>query len=215
VDPERFLEGLPGRFEDFPRSEHPLDDRFVRIADEIENLARPNNLALLNHAASCLESGEAYVEIGVFHGASLVAAMLDNEHARFVGIDSFEHMGASPADVEASLERFRLPRPELIVGDAFELVPAGALGDVRVGVWYYDAAHDYESQLEGLRMGEPWLAPGALLVVDDTDWERVERALEDYLAGQPLARRILTLEGKDRGSPHWWEGMQVLAWGDG
>ena len=54
------------------------------------------------------------------------------------------------------------------------------------------------------------------MIVDDTDWTDVERALDDYLAGQPRARRLLTIEGKDRGFPQWWEGMQVLVWdGDG
>ena len=53
---------------------------------------------------------------------------------------------------------------------------------------------------------------GALLVVDDTDWENVERAQDDYVAGQPRARRVLTIEGKERGFPQWWEWMQVLVW---
>jgi predicted O-methyltransferase YrrM len=148
----------------------------------------------------------------VYHGASLVSAMLGNDGKRFVGIDSFEFREATREKVEANLERFGLPTPELVVGDAFELVPAGALGDISVGVWYYDASHSYESQVEGLRIAEPLLAPGALVIVDDTDWEDVERAMEDYLVAQPRAERILTLEGKDRGSPHWWEGMQVLRW---
>ena len=82
---------------------------------------------------------------------------------------------------------------------------------MRAGVWYYDALHTYEAQLEGLRIAEALLAPGALLIVDDTDWEQVERAMDDYLAEQPRARRILTIDGKDRGFPQWWEGMQVLA----
>ena len=50
----------------------------------------------------------------------------------------------------------------------FEIVPAGALGERRVGVWYYDATHDYDSQVQGLRIAEPYLVPGALLIVDDT-----------------------------------------------
>jgi hypothetical protein len=83
---------------------------------------------------------------------------------------------------------------------------------MRIGLWYYDAAHDYEAQVEGLRIAEPYLVPGALVIVDDTDWEQVERALDDYLAEQPRARRILTIEGKSRGQPQWWEGMQVLVW---
>ena len=212
MDANRFLAELPELFEDFPGSEHPRDRRFQPVADEVENLAAENNLALLNLAASCLENGEAYVEVGVFHGASLIAAMTGNDGRRFVGIDSLAFRGTSLEKVEANLGRFGLSRPELIVGDAFSLVPGGALAGTRIGVWYYDAAHDYDSQVEGLRIAEPHLAPGALLIVDDTDWSDVERAMDDYLAEQPRARRILTIDGKDRGFPQWWEGMQVLVW---
>jgi predicted O-methyltransferase YrrM len=212
MDSERFLRELPDLFEDFPRSEHPRDRRFAPAADEVENLAKENNLALLNLAASCLEGDEAYVEVGVYHGASLIAAMLGNEDRRFIGIDGFTFRDASLEKVEANLARFGLRRAELVVGDVFELVPGGALGGTPVGVWYYDAAHSYEAQLEGLRIAEPHLVPGALMIVDDTDWEQVDRAMDDYLASQPRARRILKLDGKDRGAPQWWEGMQVLVW---
>lgn len=212
MDADRFLRELPRLFEDFPHSEHPLDRRFAPVHEQVENLARENNLALLNLAASCLGPEEAYVEIGVFHGASLIAVMMGNEDRRYVGIDNFGFRDASLEQVERNLERFGLPRPEILVGDAFELVPSGALAGVPVGVWYYDALHSFEAQLEGLRIAEPWLAPGALMIVDDTDWEQVERAMDAYVAEQPRARRILTIDGKERGSPQWWEGMQVLVW---
>ena len=212
MDHERFLRELPPLFDDFPRSEHPRDRRFEPIVEQVENLASENVLALLNLAASCLDPDEAYVEVGVFHGASLIAAMVGQPERRFVGIDSFGFRDASREKVEANLERFGLPTPEIVVGDAFELVPSGVLDGVPVGLWYYDASHSYEAQVEGLRIAEPHLVPGALMVVDDTDWEDVERALDDYLAAQPRARQILSLDGKDRGSPQWWEGMRVLVW---
>lgn len=212
MNAERFLEELPRLFEDFPASEHPIDRRFAAIAEEIENLACENNLALLNLAAACLEEDEAYVEIGVFHGASLIAAMLGNAEKRFVGIDSFAFRDASLDRVHANLARFDLVPPEIVVGDAFELVPTGALGDVSIGVWYYDAAHSYEAQLEGLRIAEPLLVSGALVIVDDTDWDDVARAMDEYIVEQPRASRLLTVDGKSRGSPQWWEGMQVLVW---
>jgi len=211
MNSDRFLRELPNLFENFPHSEHPVDRRFAPIVERVENLARENNLALLNLAASCLGPDEIYVEVGVFHGASLVAAMLENE-GRFVGIDSFDFRDGSLETVEQNLAHFGVGQPELLVGDVFELVPAGALGQARAGVWYYDALHTYEGQIEGLRIAEPWLAPGAFLIVDDTDWEQVARAMDDYLADQPRATRILTIDGKDRGFPQWWEGMQVLEW---
>jgi protein O-GlcNAc transferase len=213
VNAERFLEELPQLFEDFPRSEHPLDRRFAPVIERVENLASENVLALLNLAASCLDPGETYVEVGVYHGASLIAVTMGNEDKDLVGVDVFEFRDASLEKVHANFAAFGLEPPEILIGDVFELVPRGALDGRRVGVWYYDAAHDYDSQVQGLRIAEPLLAPGALVIVDDTDWERVERAMADYLATQPRAARILTLGGKDRGSPHWWEGMQVLRWG--
>jgi predicted O-methyltransferase YrrM len=212
VDADRFLRELPGLFEDFPSSKHPLDRRFEPIVDEVTNLASENVLALLNLAASLVEPDEAYVEVGVYHGASLIASMLGNDGRRFVGIDSFGFRDATLEGVEANLERFGLPRPELVVGDVFELVPQGALGDTRIGLWYYDASHSYDAQVEGLRIAEPFLVPGALMIVDDTDWDDVVRAMDDYLAAQPRARRILTIDGKSRGQPQWWEGVQVLVW---
>jgi predicted O-methyltransferase YrrM len=212
VDAERFLRELPPLFDDFPRSEHPLDRRLAPIASGVENLARENNLALLNLAAACLDPGEAYLEVGVFHGASLIGAMFGNEDKRFVGIDSFDFRDGSLERVEANLERFGIERPELLVGDVFELVETGRLEGIPVGVWYYDALHTYEAQLAGLRVAEPYLASGALVIVDDSDWEQVSRALDDYLTEQPRARRALTIGGKTAGLPHWWEGMQVLVW---
>ena len=212
MDADRFLEELPRLFEDFPRSEHPRDRRFQPVVESVKNLATENTLALLNLAASCLGPEEAYVEIGVYHGASLISSMLGNEDKRFVGVDSFGFRDASLEGVEANLERFGLPRPEIMVGDAFELVPGGAIEDRSVGVWYYDAAHDFDSQVRGLQIAEPLLVPGALMIVDDTDWDRVERAMDAYLAEQPRATRILTIDGKTRGQPQWWEGMQVLRW---
>jgi len=212
VDPERFLAELPRLFDDFPRSEHPRDRRFQPIADGVENLASENTLALVNLAASCLGQDEAYVEVGVYHGASLIAAMLGNDDRRFVGIDALRFSGTSLDKIEANLARFGLEAPEIIVGDAFELVSVGALGDTRIGVWYYDAVHSFEAQIEGLRIAEPHLVPGALMIVDDTDWDDVERAMDAYLAEQPRARRLVTVDGKSKGAPQWWEGMQVLGW---
>jgi predicted O-methyltransferase YrrM len=212
MDIERFRRGLDERFDDFPRSEVPRDLRFAEILDAVPGLARANNLALLNAAASCLEAREAYVEVGTYRGTSLIAAMPDND-AEFVAIDDWSLGDGSREQLDRNLDRFGFAgRPEIIEGDAFETLRSGRLAGRAVGVYYYDNGHEYEQQLEGLRLIEPYLVTPALVIVDDTDWERVERAVEDYLAQQPRATEILRIDGKDRGSPHWWEGMRVLRW---
>jgi predicted O-methyltransferase YrrM len=211
VDAERFVRELPRLFVDYPRAPHPVDRRFAAILEDVGGLARENNLALLNLAASLLGPGESYVEVGSFKGLSLIAAMLGNR-GDFVGIDDFSMSQGSRALLEANVRRHGLAGHTILEGDAFSLLRSGALAGRGVGVYYYDAAHDYRSQLEALRLIEPHLVDGALLVVDDTDWTQVSRALRDYRRRQPRVRLLVELDGKDRGQPWWWEGVQVLAW---
>jgi Methyltransferase domain len=221
LDVERFAAELPGLWDDFPRSATPRGPRFDDVIAGIPNLAEENVLALLNLAGSLLAPGESYVEVGSYYGASLIGAMRGNP-GDFVAIDRFsfdvaEVRGrklppASRAGLEESLRRFGEEHATILEGDAFELVEGGALGDRRVGVWYYDGPHDYASQLRGLGMVEPWLADEALLVVDDYDWDEVRGGTADYLAAQPHAELLVAIPGEEGGQPWWWDGVAVLGW---
>jgi len=204
VDVERFLRELPVELED--------TSRFADILEAVPGLAVPNTLALLNVAARCRGEAEAYVEVGTLRGTSLISAMLGNSGA-FVALDNWSMGDGSRETLDANLERFGLAgRATILEGDAFETLRDLDLAPLRVGAYYYDNGHSYEQQVEGLRLIEPHLASPSLLVVDDTDWERVERAVDDYLAAQERATEILRFDGSDRGAPEWYEGMRVLRW---
>jgi predicted O-methyltransferase YrrM len=202
MDADRFLRELPRQLDD--------TSRFAEILESVPGLAQPSNLALLNVAARCLSEGESYVEVGTYHGTSLVAAMLGNE-GEFVAIDNWSLGDGSREQLDANLTRYGLDAT-ILEGDAFETLRSGALAGRSVGAYYYDNGHAYEQQLDGMRLIEPYLASPALVIVDDTDWEKVERAVDDYLEQQPRATEIYRAEGKDRGHPEWWEGMRVLRW---
>jgi protein O-GlcNAc transferase len=221
VDIDAFAAQLPELFDDLPRSARPRGRRFDDVIESVPNLAEENVLALLNLAASLNGPGESYVEVGTYYGASLIGAMRGNE-GDFVAIEAFS-FGATqvkgrtlPATsregLEQNLQRFGAEGATILEGDAFELLEGGALGNRRVGVYYFDGPHDYDSQVRGLRAVEPWLAKEALLVVDDFDWEAVGRATRDYLAGQPQAGLLFEIGGSDKDQPQWWEGVAVLAW---
>lgn len=200
ADVDRFLRELPEQLEDVAR--------FETILEDVPGVAKPNNLALLNVAARCLMPGEHYVEVGTFRGASLISAMEGND-GLFVAIDDWSREGGDNHQLVSNLDRYGL-RATIIDGDAFETLRRGVPSPI--GVYYYDNGHEYEQQLDGLRLAEPYLASPALVIVDDTDWERVERAVDDYLAAQPRATEIYRVDGGDRGRPDWWYGMRVLRW---
>jgi protein O-GlcNAc transferase len=212
VDLEAFARELPRLFEDFPRSPHPRDRLLRSVQEGVRGLSAENNLALVNLAARCLEPGESYVEVGVWQGRSLIAAGLGNDTVDLVGIDTFRFREGSRKELLENLRRFEVDRAALLEGDAVELLRAGALAGRSVGVYYYDAAHKYQTQLDALRLVEPQLAERALMIVDDSDWREVGAATRDYVAGQPNARILLEIEGSGRGQPQWWEGTQLLCW---
>ena len=205
MDADRFLRELDEQLQD--------TSRFEAILEDVPGLAKPNNLALLNVAARCLGDGESYVEVGTYHGTSLISAHAGND-GDFVALDNWSLGDGSRDQLEANLARYELDAT-LLEGDAFETLRSGKLEGRSVGVYYYDNGHEYEQQLDGMRLAEPYLADGALVIVDDTDWERVERAVDDYLAAQPQATEIWRVDGKDRGRPEWWEGMRVLCYSRG
>ena len=213
TDVERFKRELPELFDDFPHSPEPRDPRFAELLDAVPGLTKANNLALLNLAAACLDPGESYVEAGTFHGTSLIAAVLDNETKDFVAVDNFAMSGASRERLDANLNRFGLRgKATVLERDVFDVLRGDALAGKRIGVFYWDLLHKYEPQLDGLRVLEQHLVEGALVIVDDTDWPQVARAIDDYVAAQPRAERVLSLPGSDKGSPQWWEGVEVLRW---
>jgi protein O-GlcNAc transferase len=223
VDPARFAAELPGLFDDFPGSERPRGRRFDDVMAGVPNLAMENTLALVSLAASLLGPGESYVEAGTYMGASLIAAARGSAGVDLVAIDNFRFgpmsvegrslPAASRAALETNLARFGVHGATILEGDAHAVLSGDALAGRSVGVFYYDACHDYEPQLEALRLVEPYLAEPALVIVDDSDWPQVAEALRDYLAGQSRARLLVEIAGSDAGQPQWWAGMAVLAWG--
>ena len=117
MDPDRFEPALHALFDEFPVSANPNGRRFTRILDEVPGLACENNLALLNLAASMLEPGESYVEVGSLRGTSLIAAMVGNEDADFVAIDDFSMQDASRKQLEGNVKQFGLDVPTIVEGE--------------------------------------------------------------------------------------------------
>lgn len=223
MNPKRFAAELPALFDDFPRSEHPSDMRFDDVVSAVPNLATENTLAVVNLAVSLLGPGESYVEAGTYMGASLIAAGQGNDGADLIAIDNFSFgpmsvkgrslPAASRAALDANLERFGITGARILEGDTLEVLRNDPFAGRPIGVFYYDACHDYEPGLEALQLIERYLAEPALVIVDDSDWPEVRRAIEDYLAGQPRAQTLVNIAGATAGQRWWWEGMVVLAWG--
>jgi predicted O-methyltransferase YrrM len=214
MDTASFLETLPTLFGGDLLAEHPLDRRFKALMDEVEGMGSENKLALLNHAVSHLGTGEAYVEVGVWKGLSMIGAMLGNDQATFYGIDDFSEPHSDPHELRRALmeniRRYGLEdRLNFQDGDAFRHL---AQLRVPIGVYFYDGDHSVLAQHLALAIVEPHLADEALVVIDDAAWPAVRFATMRYTSRHPGYRLLLDLPARHDFDPRWWTGVAVFRW---
>jgi hypothetical protein len=179
-------------------------------------MTSPGVLQLLNFAVGCLEGEEAYGEVGCFQGSTLIGALLDQPGRPAHAGDNFTEFdpeGKNQAALRSNLGSFGLAKRVHFHNQSFEDFLLGLRpGGVKFGVYLYDGAHDYRSQLLGLLLAVPLLAERALLVVDDANWPAVRQATWDFLAARPEARLLLDLPTPHNCHPTFWNGLLVLAW---
>lgn len=167
----------------------------------------PRQRCLLN--TICDFEGCTYLEIGVFHGASLLSAAFDNGGGRFYGVDDFSY-GTRDAFV-AAYKQFEndCSHAKLIEGDIREL-PLAALPE-KVNVFYYDANWDDTAASNMLKRIASRLATTFILIVDNWSRPSVRRLTYDTLEelGFSIYASWQLTTKADCDITSWWSGWLV------
>ncbi|HXM55679.1 MAG TPA: class I SAM-dependent methyltransferase [Candidatus Dormibacteraeota bacterium] len=210
---EEFLERLPALFDGWGTAgARPTDGRFAALAAALPCFSAAGTLQVLNLAVALLDPGEVYCEAGVYRGCTLVGALTGNDGARALALEDFSQFDGGRAGLERNLERFGVRDRVELAGVPFERHFLERGPEPPAGVYFYDAAHDYRSQLLGLLLAVPFLAERALIVVDDANWAAPRQAVADFCACRPEARLALALPTPAVDHPTFWNGLQVLTW---
>lgn len=215
MDTGAFYAALHDAFPGDPQDTDPTDPRWARIADEVAGYTGPNELAVLQVAASVMPQDEAYLEVGTFKGRSIVAAVQDNAGKDFHVMENFLEFG-----MQGELARQELMDNlatwsdgadiRLHEGDCFKLMAQKGLVDNPVGVYFYDGEHTLLSHYLALAVVEPLLADEALVLVDDASWPVVQRAHDLFIKRHPgwtIERRWDAAHADD---PRWSNGLHAL-----
>jgi predicted O-methyltransferase YrrM len=203
---QAFVEALPSLWDGDPAcADHPRDRRFRALLDDLGGMATENKLALLNLAASFLDPGEVYLEIGTYLGTSVVAAAMDND-GRFVAVDNYSQFGGPEATCRENIRRYAGEKVMLVNRDAWEFLDSFR---GRVGVYFYDAGHTFRDQWRALERIEPHLSDDAVVVIDDASHWPVRRANTDFTKHRPQFERVRHFSSAVNGEPRWWNGVDV------
>lgn len=124
----------------------------------------------INLAVSCIDVGEAYFEVGCLFGSSLAAACAGNEHVEKYAWD-IQIQGKVREIINNPANRIKFNE-----GDYFEVNPRLRLDHflkLPISVYYYDAHHGAAQTLGALEKIIPFLAPKALILMDDSEYGSV------------------------------------------
>lgn len=188
------------------------DARFADIPLALHCMSRPRVYAVLNACVSAMDPGELYVEVGTYQGGSLISALRDNS-ARAIGVDSFGEFTASNSlqITTGNLQAFGVQDRVVLHNQGFKEFFAQCPADMKIQVYYYDGAHDYETQLAGMEAGWPFLQRGGLMLVDDYTYNEVSRAINQFVARHVGEVKfqfvVLPFENTDE---TWWNGCVVM-----
>jgi Methyltransferase domain len=165
--------------------------------------------AILNRGVASMPAGHAFVNAGVWHGYTLLAAMAGNPDAVCVGIDDFSEFGGPRDEFGARFEAARSPRHTF-----YEMDYRDYLADVHdgpIGMYLYDGEDSYEGEFEALRAAEPYFAEGCILMADDTNRSPRRQAMLDFAEQSPHDYSVLldVRTGANR-HPTFWNGTMVL-----
>lgn len=191
-----------------PYRERELKESMRRIC----NIPRMSTLAigaLINRGVSQMRDGEAFVNVGVWHGFTLLSGMANNTRKKCIGIDNFSEFGNPKQDFLIRFNTYKEPHHlfyEIDYIDYFSNVHRE-----KIGFYIYDGCHDYINQIRGLKVAEPFFSEHAIILIDDINYDEVRKATMDFIASSLNEYRILLdVSTYCNHHPTFWNGVMVL-----
>ena len=200
----------------------PKDDR-MKILDlySIKGMSSHNIRYFINEFSRQYidySKGEKYLEIGTYHGCSLLSSALFNKHD-CIGVDNFSlfnSKGDNKKICKSNIDKVnKLYNGTVNVIDMdfrmFFKQYSNKISNIKI--YFYDGAHDYQSQLDGLELVIPMLCENCIIFVDDVNIGGVRKANDEFIRRHSDFQRSLRILTKGNCSPDWWNGWEVITRG--
>jgi hypothetical protein len=192
----------------FPINDSNIKEELINLK-KIPRMSTLTIAAIINYGVSQISPNEAFINVGVWNGFTLIAGMLNNQDKKCVGIDNFSKFGGPKHNF---LERFNKYKSdnhlffEMDYQDYFSTIHEG-----KIGFYLYDGDHSYKHQLNGLQKAEPYLSDNALILIDDTNWDEPRKATLDFISHSSNQYNIIfDCKTNDTMHPTYWNGIMIL-----
>ncbi len=200
---ERYITKLPG------------DDLHMKnILSELCKIPKMSTFAfgaIINMGVSNMPDNQVFVNVGVWHGFTLLCGMANNGNKKCVGIDNFSHK-TDRGEREKFPERFNKYKSSNHT--FYEMDYLKYFLEIHtepIGLYLYDGKHTYENQLRALQIAEPFFSNDCVILVDDANDDAPRQATMDFIDSSPNRYRVI-LDQKTYCNRHptLWNGIIIL-----
>lgn len=218
---DAFSDRFRGRLLNLPTYEYwdPIVSHKLDSCPDVDGKLSLKKQQLLNLAFRFLDPGEAYFEVGTYQGKSLISAMIDNPPRPVFACDNFSQFDDNSFEtLHNNLAKHGLSGNVTFFNCDFLEAYAPSKLTLPIGLYFYDGAHDYQSQYDAIVRAEPFLANEALVLVDDWRYdfdsgsfakEATLKAIDESRANWELLYELPARFNGDRAM--WWNGVGVLS----
>lgn len=163
---------------------------------------------LIYAAVRRMPPDQVYLNIGVWHGFTLLAGMLAGPGKICIGVDNFSEWGGPREDFTHRFRQFKGPDHRFCEADYVTYFRR--LHREAIGVYLFDGPHREIDQSRGLELAHPFIAPGGLVFVDDSNEVRVKAPTLAFVHNHPEYRLIADFTTASNTHPTWWNGLMIL-----
>ena len=165
--------------------------------------------AMINKGVSEMSDDCCFVNVGVWHGFSFLAGIKNNPDKRCIGVDNFSQFGGPREEFCERFNKYKSTNHHFYDIDYKEYFANLHTGEI--GFYIYDGDHDYENQMNGLRIAEPFLSENCVILIDDTNSDEPRQATLDFVAKRSPRYQILLDENSlFNMHPTLWNGIMIL-----
>jgi hypothetical protein len=165
--------------------------------------------AIINRTVSEMARGSCFVNVGVWNGFTLLSGMTGNPDKQCIGVDNFSEFGGPK---EQFLRRFNEMKSE--EHHFYEMDYREYFAKIHtdeIGFYIYDGHHNYENQMMGLKLAEPYFAKNCVVLVDDTNGIDPREATLDFInQSRTKYRMLLDVKTLANKHPTFWNGIMVF-----
>lgn len=188
--------------DDFPKSRAML-----HVSKHVGGMSSENIMYFLNRIVH--EYGETYLEIGVFHGLTLISAAIWNQ-ARCIGVENFSQ-GCRKEKLDENLAKFGCTNIEMLNIDCADLdsVFFSRNPSPKVNIFFYDGSKEHIDHVhQAINLVFPHLSNNCIIIIDDASHPVNQAFIPIFKQNHPDFQSISIPSHKAYSS--WHEGLEIL-----